>query len=128
MLRRLLLCIPAGKANSTEASCWRAAVQLLCRYVAVLQTNQTTGRQVTSNAAWALGRAYVDPTSTTWQAVFPKNGVEWNTSRLVSPSTFSILGYGGPYLDNQGVPSLLNLALRPVASLFALEGEEGLVY
>ena len=73
------------------------------RYIAVLQTNQTVGRPLSNNAGWTLGRAYIDVASATWTAVFPKDGVEWNTSHLVAPAQFSILGHGD-YVDDNGAP------------------------
>ena len=61
----------------------------VCRFIAALNVNQTTGPP--NDNDWTWGRAFIDQNST-WQAFFPKAGVEWNVSRLVAPANFSILG------------------------------------
>ncbi|KAK9836640.1 hypothetical protein WJX74_005022 [Apatococcus lobatus] len=73
-------------------------------FVAILQTNQTTGRPYPSSSAWGLGRAWVDPRTQLWQTMFGKAGAEWNATHLVSPqaANASILGYQEPLLDRQG--------------------------
>ena len=77
-------------------------VCMVSRYVAILQTNQTTGRPLPSNGAWVQGRAYMDASTRNWKAVFPKDGNEWKASQLIAPSNFGVLGYQEPKLDNQG--------------------------
>lgn len=91
---------------------------ILCgRYVALLQTNETTGRAYPNSSAWSLGRAWVDPRTQLWQTMFSKDGVEWNASHLVSPmsSNVSILGYQEPLLDKQGESEVNATSEMPAA-------------
>ncbi|KAK9868644.1 hypothetical protein WJX84_010627 [Apatococcus fuscideae] len=63
-------------------------------YFAVLQTPQleeSYGSLRAYSDAWTFGQAWVD-SNQLWNAVFSQNGVKWNTTRLVAPAQFYVVG------------------------------------